>query len=734
MTYTVPFLFWIRKYILFITFCLVSLLSAAQTELQLQQIRKGTHSAKLGAFTNDLKINFTQEKSQLLQQAKVNGWKLTERLPNGNFSALTAIGPDGTPIYYSTFSSDLNSTTRSNTMHDNGLLNLGINGENMMVGVWDAGSALATHAEFDSRVSVSDQSEVVDSHATRVTGILVASGLDKKAKGLAYKAKAVTNDWTRDKIEVAEMAANGMLLSNHSYGIRPDRVPDWYFGSYISVSRDWDKIMYSAPYYLMVTAAGNAQKSKDNQSPIFGTVDDGYDLLLGFATSKNGVTVAAANIETNNNGELLHATVATYSSFGPLDDGRIKPDIASHGSNIYTTGAKNNNGYETTHGTSVAAPGVTGSMLLLQQYHEEVEGSFMKAATIKGLVLHTADDVNAPGPDYNMGWGVINSKSAVELIANKGYASLISEESLLEGEIKNYTVRANGIDPLSASISWTDPATGVVNIGLLNDMTAALVNDLDIRITKEGEAHFPWKLDGTNADSPAFKGDNKVDPFEKIEVLNAEGTYTITVSHKNNLEGGAQNFSIIVSGIALTDCVLTIPEEVALTTAKNTSVSLNWIANTDALFQVEYKKKGSDHWIVESTFDHFLTLEGLVSGTDYWVRLKTFCSENASSGYTSEYEFSFMGEETELLRLSDYIPLEQKLSFSIIPNPVQELMTLEGNFPLNASYKILSMNGIVVKEGQAIEKQIQIADLTVGLYVLFVQGDQKTTTIKFYKS
>ena len=58
-----------------------------------------------------------------------------------------------------------------------------------------------------------------------------------------------------------------MLVSNHSYGIKTDRVPDWYFGSYIKVSQDWDKIMHNAPYYLMVSAAGNSQNSYDNELP-----------------------------------------------------------------------------------------------------------------------------------------------------------------------------------------------------------------------------------------------------------------------------------------------------------------------------------------------------------------------------------------------------------------------------------------------------------------------------------
>ena len=734
MAYANHFLLKISKCLLPVAFCLATYNSFAQTEKQIHIIKDKYRSSKLGVFTNDLKKNFDKENNNLLQTAKTKGWKLTERLADGNFSELTAIGDDGTPLYYSTFSTELNSATRANVLHDNGLLDLGINGENMLVGIWDGGAVLTNHKEFGSRVQTLDGSEIVDSHATRVAGILVAQGLDKKSKGVAYKAKAVSNDWRRDKIEVAEMAADGLLLSNHSYGIMSDRVPDWYFGSYIQVSRDWDKIMYNAPYYLMVTAAGNSQKSKDNEAPIFGSASNGYDLMLGFATSKNGVTVAAADIETNDQGQLLKASVTTYSSFGPVDDGRIKPDIAAYGTNIYTTGITNDTKYETANGTSVAAPGVTGSMLLIQEYHEQMEGSFMRAATLKGLVLHTADDVDAPGPDYKMGWGVINSKSAVEAIVNKGFSSMISEETLTEGETKTYKVVANGTEPLSASISWTDPATGAVNSGTLNDMSAALINDLDIRITKDGKTFLPWKLNAAKADAPAVNGDNRVDPFEKIDIQNAEGDYTITVTHKNTLNQGPQNFSIIVTGIALTDCVLVTPEDIELTNSNETAVTLNWTANTDALFQIEYKEKGSNEWNVETTFDNFISLNNLVEGMEYSLRLKTYCSENISSDYSEEYEFTFKGTETELLDYMEYETLTLEVQFSIFPNPVQTSMTINGDISEDAMYKIVSLNGIVVKSGKAEQKQIYIADLTTGLYVLTLADLEGSKSIKFYKS
>jgi len=109
----------------------------------------------------------------------------------------------------------------------------------MLVGVWDSGIALTTHQEYNGRAVIADGTTEVDAHATMVTGSIISSGIKKQAKGVAHAAKVLSHDWTRDKIEVADAAANGLLLSNHSYGIKPDRVPDWYFGSYIKISQDW---------------------------------------------------------------------------------------------------------------------------------------------------------------------------------------------------------------------------------------------------------------------------------------------------------------------------------------------------------------------------------------------------------------------------------------------------------------------------------------------------------------
>jgi subtilisin-like proprotein convertase family protein len=99
---------------------------------------------------------------------------------------------------------------------------------------------------------------------------------------------------------------------------------------------------------------------------------------------------------------------------------------------------------------------------------------------------------------------------------------------------------------LLASISWTDPA-GVVSTGIVNDATPVLVNDIDIRVTNDVETFMPWKLTSVITNE---KEDNIVDPYERVDVENASGDYTITITHKGSLEGESQNVSLIVTGVS----------------------------------------------------------------------------------------------------------------------------------------------------------------------------------------
>ena len=85
--------------------------------------------------------------------------------------------------------------------------------------------------------------------------------------------------------------------------------------------------------------------------------------------------------------------MSAYSSWGPTDDGRIKPDLVGTGDAILSSSANGDDAYSTLTGTSVSAPNVAGSLLLLQEFYaRQTYGFTMRAATLKGLVLHTANE------------------------------------------------------------------------------------------------------------------------------------------------------------------------------------------------------------------------------------------------------------------------------------------------------------------------------------------------------
>tara|TARA_R110002051_G_scaffold244070_1_gene304051 strand:+ start:14267 stop:16477 length:2211 start_codon:yes stop_codon:yes gene_type:complete len=710
--------------------------SLGQSKEMIQHIKSEYNSTNLYRVSEEFTSELNNTQAALKNYARLHGLKLSETLENGNQIALVEIGSDGTPLYYSTFSDNSSIVSRANTLYKDGLLDLGISGEGMQVGVWDSGSALLTHQEYNSRVFAADNSKELSSHATMVLGSMISSGIKAKAKGVAYSATAISNDWKADKVEVINAAANGLLLSNHSYGIRPDFIPDWYFGAYIKVSQDWDKIMYNAPYYLMVTAAGNAQSLNFNDAPIFGKNSEGFDLMLGFSTSKNGINVAAVDSEVDSQGNLLNATVASYSSLGPIDDGRVKPDIAGCGANIFSTQSNGNKSYDTFTGTSMAAPGITSTMLLLQQYYERLNSSFMKAATLKGLVLHSADDVDAPGPDYKMGWGVINAKKAAEIILNNEYSSLIIEEELKENQSYSITVDAREGESLIASISWTDPAGTYVNTGDLNNPTAALVNDLDIRITKSGITYYPWKLDATKASSPAIQGDNKVDPFEKIQIENASGSYTIMVSHKGDITNAIQNFSLIVSGASITNCSAEAPKNFEMNLPEDSAIDIQWESTPDSFFEVQYKSDNATEWNTLFTEKNEIKLQNLKIGNSYSFKVRTNCTANVFSEFSETKSFIFNGSQTEddLDLEQEELSIREDLKFSVHPNPTTEMITIDGELSERAYYSIVSSTGTLLKKGKADFKSINVDDLSSGFYSLTIFEDGDQQSMKFIKN
>jgi trimeric autotransporter adhesin len=446
--------------------------------------------------------------------------------------------------------------------------------------------------------------------------------------------------WNNDLSEATTAAANGMLVSNHSYGYASkdqfgnNTLPSYYPGAYIEDSRDWDNLLYNSPFYLMVVAAGNDGEYSITTSPLA----TNYDKLTGHSTAKNNLVVANANdANIDTNGNLVSVSINTSSSQGPTDDLRIKPDITGNGTGVYSTYATSDTAYNSITGTSMASPNVTGTLLLLQQHHNNVNASYMRSATLKGLALHTADDAGSSGPDAVFGWGLLNAKRAAEVITNSGNSSLISQLTLQPGQTYTLNVNSDGVNKLMASICWTDPAGTITTA--LNSSTARLVNDLDIRITKSTTTYFPWRLTGVTTNG---QGDNTKDPYERVEVSGASGQYTITITHKGTLTGGSQNYSLIVTGITnnTVTCNATVPAGISVASVTSSAATVNWAAVTNATYEVRYKATAATTWTTLTSSTTSRALSGLTAGTAYEVQVRSLCAGGTTSAFSSSVNFT----------------------------------------------------------------------------------------------
>lgn len=593
-----------KKFILLLIL-LIPLILFGQTEKERQEIIAKTNVEYLQKIAGKFDKEFKENKAKALKIAQEKGWLLKED-KDGVFIELIGVTDDGKPIYYQTTNVDAAVSTRTNTLHNGGSLGLNIEGQNMTAHVWDAGLARTTHQEYDgaggnNRFSIGDGTSTLHYHSAHVTGTIIASGFDADAKGMAPQADAVGYEWNNDESEATTAASSGMLLSNHSYGYIATDIPDDWFGQYGSDGVAWDDIMYNAPYYLMVVAAGNdGNDDTSNGAPLDG--NSAYDKLSGTSTAKNNLVVANAQDANIAGDELVSVTINSSSSEGPTDDYRIKPDIAGNGTGLYSTYEDADDSYNSISGTSMASPNVTGTLLLLQQHYNNIYSNFMKAATLKGLALHTADDAGDAGPDAIFGWGLLNAKKAANTISDNGQGTIIDERSLSNGDSYFIDVVANGNEDLMASISWTDEA-GTANGGT-NSSTPALVNDLDVRITEGASTYYPWRLTGITTNSNA--GDNIVDPYERVDVTNpvCGTTYRITVTHKGTLSS-AQDYSLIITGIkqATVDAgiVNVFPQGGSCSYSNNTPIDIevgNFGSNTLNNVSVVYEIRKSDNSLV----------------------------------------------------------------------------------------------------------------------------------------
>lgn len=490
---------------------------------------------------------------------------------NGNYIRPNWVSASGTPLYYSTNKRSARKAIKADALSSGGALGLNLNGEGIHVGIWDAGHIFAAHDEFTGgadffgyqvpiEIADSTAANIWHGHPTAVASIVISKGiLDNETydiTGIAPRLdKLYSYDWDDDYLEIFEQLQTNnntdFILSNHSYGIpllddNNELILEIEeIGGYSEWSSIIDQITYTFSNYLHVVAGGN-----DGYESYPGQSVNGLDQLTGSTTAKNALTVGSFSIDDNSE----NITPTGFSSAGPTNDFRIKPEICAAGQALGAATWDEDNpeatdSYVVTSGTSFAAPATAAGVALLQQLYKQKQNVFMRGATAKALLCHTADDItewgtqDITGPDVKTGYGAVNLEKAAALIQKDvNETNTILEFELNENDTKTLYFQVLEEGTLTATLSWYDPHA-------VENSTATLVNDLDLRITQENTIYYPWKLSEDAQQAVAVLSDNSTDNLEQIKISeNLGGSYKVEVSHKGKLQNGSQEASLILSG------------------------------------------------------------------------------------------------------------------------------------------------------------------------------------------
>lgn len=480
--------------------------------------------------------------------------------------ALQTLAPRTDGHTPSTRNADSLDSSNADEVVPGGAAGLDLTGEGVLLGVFDGGPIRVTHGDFGGRVSYLDPDGFYDAHATHVTGTMVGSGAARAdARGFAPGARAF--GWTfeiGDTIARMVDVSTRFVASNHSYGydLGWDRTGRWVgdsgFGVYGQDARRTDLAIREYDIIWVKAAGNDAGQGQGFSTPTRPSdCSTGFDCIASDGAAKNQILVAAALDLTRDPASPGDARATSFSSRGPMDDGRVKPDIAANGDSLLSVGSDADDAYVRLSGTSMAAPSVTGGIALLAEHIRDTFGRDPGAAEMRGLLAHTAlrnDDEGRPVP--TLGWGMMDVAAAVAFLDDAASERLLVH-GIYDGTPQSFTMRPGDDRDVELTLVWLDPA-GRVNTGGADDPTPALVNDLDVRAATGGTTHYPWRLTAGQPELPAVNdGPNRVDNLERIVIPASDvgSEVSVTLNHDGALSG-AQPFVLLASH------AVTVPDEV----------------------------------------------------------------------------------------------------------------------------------------------------------------------------
>ena len=252
------------------------------------------------------------------------------------------------------------------------------------------------------------------SHGTHVTGTIL--GLDTATNdtiGMAPRAYYIATDPVVSNL--ADVKPLTDFMFGYEWSIDPDGdpsttddIPDvinnsWGFGPTLDEAPCPEFVV---PVFTAVEAAGIANVfSAGNEGPGDMTMSVPHNTNTGLV---NSFTVGA----TSSSGDY---PIASFSSRGPSICGGegsilIKPEVAAPGVNVRSS--IENGEYAFFSGTSMAAPHVSGAVLLLREAFPDVTGEEILLA-----IYNSAIDLGEEGEDNTYGMGFVNVKDAFDLLS-----------------------------------------------------------------------------------------------------------------------------------------------------------------------------------------------------------------------------------------------------------------------------------------------------------------------------
>lgn len=435
---------------------------------------------------------------------------------------------------------------------------------------WGGDIGIDYHEDNDNDIRIYEDAHFGRYSDMSVTADQIAYGKDYhliiKSSGNEHEESAVFQK-TKKGSKIVYMQGpsgsygTGEYFFTHYYGI-----DGWFSGSsnkFIPSSAMKD-IVYNGSHGVGTVENEWAVLHLPDVNIINDGMANGYDSLNGgFSTAKNVLLVGALNYAES---------VAQYSSRGPTDDRRIKPDVVAlggdgeDGSKVDVLGAGSSTDYSGKgYGTSYASPVAAGAVTLLSEYQEKLRGPKepLRASTFRALLCHTADDLGFPGPDYEYGWGKVDAEKAAQIIKANNERLNIAEVYIPDGGFAHYGYFASGGEDVKVTIAWNDPPGEAQSATALDPQLSVtgkkiLVNDMELRLSHDGPGGgkvtvFPWAPNPVYPDAASGTGINARDNVEQCIVSSLPANEPVLLDIRQRagttLSGGGQWVSVITSGI-----------------------------------------------------------------------------------------------------------------------------------------------------------------------------------------